>query len=308
MSLSTRMLLTLALVPLLLSTSGAVDSSSAEAAGVPGVRVDVMIDGRLAREYYANERIYVEAKKAREYAVRLSNDTSERVAVALSVDGLNTIDASHTSARDAAKWVLAPYESITVNGWQVSGEHARKFVFTSEERSYGAWIGDTRNLGLISAVVFGERTLCCREPVPYSHRHGDRDDRGAERSRSADETRSAPRRGAGKAGAPAQSAPEAEDRAPEPTAGASSSRSYEPRLREKKEDRAATGSGRKLRNEVVWTEFEMSPDPIGSVSVRYGFRDELVELGVLPQPHRSLDRREAAHGFAPDPGGAGCCR
>jgi hypothetical protein len=309
MSPFTRPLLALLAVPMLLCGGAAVAPPSAEAAGVPGVRVDLLIDGRLAQEYYANERIYVEAKKGREYAIRLSNDTPERVAVALAVDGLNTIDASHTAAKDAPKWVLSPYETVTVSGWQVSTEHARRFVFTSEERSYGAWVGDTRNLGLISAVVFGERTRCCREPVPYTRRSDDnRDWEAREGAASADE---APRAGTGKS-APARG----EAPASEPSADASGARSGSSRgsstaqrwkNNKQEEERAATGSGRRLQNEVVWTEFDLEPRPIGSVDVRYGFRDELVELGVLPPPHRALDRREAAAGFAPDPGGR-CCR
>lgn len=304
MSASTRIALALLLLPLLLPATGLVDPSVADAAGVPGVRVDLLIDGRLAREYYANERIYVEAKKGREYAVRLSNDTAERVAVALAVDGLNTIDASHTRAKEAPKWVLGPYETITVSGWQVSTSHNRKFVFTSEEKSYGAWVGDTRNLGLVSAVVYGERTVCCREPVPYGGRYDDRD-MDWDLESSADEAprrnkKSKPRPHAG-AQAPAADAAGA--------ARGRSSRAYEPAPRKEAEERAATGTGRRSKNEVVWTEFELDPNPLGSVNIRYGFRDELVELGVLPppRPRRSLDRREAARGFAPDPGGR-CCR
>ena len=51
---------------------------------------------------------------------------AERVAVALSVDGLNTIDARHTSPWNASKWVLEPYETITIGGWQMSSERARR--------------------------------------------------------------------------------------------------------------------------------------------------------------------------------------
>lgn len=303
MSLSTRLLVALMALPMLLS--GALDPATAEAAGVPGVRVDLLIDGRLAREYYANERIYVEAKKGREYAIRLSNDTADRVAVALAVDGLNTIDASHSSARDAAKWVLSPYETITIDGWQVSGGHARKFVFTSEERSYGAWVGDTRNLGLVSVVVFGERTRCCRDTPPPVRYYEDADERAMDRSSSS--RRPSPRGGSGKA-SEADPEPQAESADASASPRSSSAGDYAPaRKRNKQEERAATGSGRKVRNEVVWTEFDLEPTPLGSVNVRYGFHDELVELGVLSPPHRSLDRREAAAGFAPDPGDR-CCR
>ena len=54
--------------------------------------------------------------------------------IALSVDGLNSIDAKTTSAREASKWILGPYESITIDGWQTSSSTARRFFFATEKR------------------------------------------------------------------------------------------------------------------------------------------------------------------------------
>ena len=81
-----------------------------------------------------------------------------RVAVALSVDGLNSIDAKHTTAWNASKWVVGPYQTIRIGGWQMSSERARRFYFTTERDSYAAKLGQTANLGLISAVFFREQT------------------------------------------------------------------------------------------------------------------------------------------------------
>jgi len=119
--------------------------------------VDVLVNGRPLAEYYARGRTYVEALQGAEYELRLRNDSPDRVAVALSVDGLNTIDARHTSAWNASKWVIEPYQTITISGWQMSSARARRFYFTNERDSYGAKIGQTENLGVISAVVFRER-------------------------------------------------------------------------------------------------------------------------------------------------------
>ncbi len=302
-------------VPLLMAGGSSLGPAEAEAAGVPGVRVDVLVDGKLAREYYANERIYVEARRGKTYSIRLSNDSSERVAVALAVDGLNTIDGTHGSALEAAKWVLGPYEVVDVTGWQVSSAKARRFVFTSEERSYGAWVGDTRNLGVISAAVFGEREFCCEKPHVSRNRDtnrlGSRAGSGARHDHYDDDAvaMESEEAGEGRVGKSKRSsgpvAQEPSSTSADRSAGASS-RSYKPRP---KKERAATGSGRKVRNEVVWTEFDLDPSPRGTVSVRYGFRNELVELGVLPppRPRYDLDRREQASGFAPDPGSR-CCR
>src|SRR5690349_19763984 len=83
----------------------------------PNFEVDVLVNGRPLQEYYARGRTYIEALQGAEYEIRLRNDSYDRVAVALSVDGLNTIDARHTSAWNASKWVIEPYQTITISGW-----------------------------------------------------------------------------------------------------------------------------------------------------------------------------------------------
>ncbi|MEO8585676.1 MAG: hypothetical protein ABI584_05915, partial [Acidobacteriota bacterium] len=139
----------------LLLAAGAANASSPS-----GFGLDVLVAGSPRPEFAARGTVYVEALKGHDYALRLSNPTGSRVAVALSVDGLNTIDAKHTSARDARKWVLAPYETVVIPGWQVNSAVSRKFVFTGERGSYGAALGKTEDLGIIEAVFY-------REKLPY---------------------------------------------------------------------------------------------------------------------------------------------
>jgi len=136
------------------------------AAGTPGVvatasepvsNVEILVGGTPQHRYAHQGRWYIEALKGREYAIQLRNPYDVRVAVALSVDGLNTIDARQTTAADARKWVIDPYGTITISGWQTSRTEARRFEFTTEERSYAQALGKTANVGLITAVFFKER-------------------------------------------------------------------------------------------------------------------------------------------------------
>src|SRR4026208_1311566 len=124
----------------------------------PSAGVEIMVKGVSQPKFVHSGRLYVEALKGREYAIRLRNPYPVRVAVALSVDGLNSIDARQTTASHARKWVLGPYQTVTISGWQTSAAQARAFEFTTEERSYGQALGKTANLGMISAVFFRERT------------------------------------------------------------------------------------------------------------------------------------------------------
>jgi hypothetical protein len=236
-----------------------------------GYSVEVLVDGRPLTEYPARGTTYVEARRDAEYAVRLSNQTSRRAAVALAVDGLNSIDARTTSARAAAKWVLEPYESIVVEGWQISSESARRFYFTTESHSYGAWLGETANLGVIEAAFFRERRPDRIVQAPAQKREGS----------------------SSRPGAPV------EPEALEDSARRRSDETFEP------DDYAATGIGRKVDNPVRRIRMDLEKRPAASFRIRYEYREQLVRLGVLPWPWAPdpLTRREQANGFAPDPYG-----
>ena len=130
---------------------------TAAASNISGFGMNVLMGDDARPEYSARGRVYVEAVRGADYSIRLTNPTPYRVAVALSVDGLNTIDAKHTSPGSASKWILEPYESTVIAGWQVNDQTARRFFFTGENRSYGAYLGQTENLGVIEAVFYRER-------------------------------------------------------------------------------------------------------------------------------------------------------
>ena len=238
---------------------------SASSARPASADVDLLVDGAPQARYAHDGRWYVEARKGREYAIRLRNPYPVRVAVALSVDGLNTIDARESSAADARKWVLGPYETVTISGWQTSQTEARRFEFTTEERSYGQALGKTANLGLVSAVFFKERVPTYRPDTAN------------------DNARPSPR----------PSAP-MEREAPAAGAGASATK-------QSADEYAATGMGRRTGHAVEQVWLDLEDTPAQAVNIRYEFRPQLVRLGILPEatPADRLQRRERARGFEP---------
>ena len=238
--------------------------------------VQLLVDGRPLEEYGARGRTYVEARPGAEYEVRVRNSLPYRVAVALSVDGLNTIDARHTSAWNASKWVIEPYGTITIGGWQMSSHRARRFYFTSERDSYGAKLGQTANLGLVTAVFFRERRPM---PVPITPPYPIYKDDGR-RSRGEDAPSNAP-----SAGARAESADKRQSNVMRPQI---------------EEEYAATGIGRSVQNDVRFVNMRLDSRPAAEVTLRYEYYPALVRLGILPRRYERADtlrRREDARGF-----------
>jgi hypothetical protein len=243
-----------------------------------GFEVQIMVDGRPLDEYAAHGRSYVEAIAGAEYEVRIRNPLPYRVAVALSVDGLNTIDARHSSAWNASKWVIEPYGTISISGWQMSSERARRFYFTSERDSYGAKLGQTSNLGVVSAVFFRERRPY---PIPVTPPPGQRPlykEEGRDRNSEAPSSgTNSPGRGEDSATArKGQIAPQPDD------------------------EYAATGIGRSVHNDVRWVDMDLDSRPAAEVTIRYEYYPALVRLGILPRRYErpdALRRRESARGF-----------
>ncbi|HMG76696.1 MAG TPA: hypothetical protein VK582_24680 [Pyrinomonadaceae bacterium] len=247
-----------------------------------GFSIEVLVDGRPLAEYAARGRRYVEALENAEYEVRVHNPTGSRVAVALAVDGLNSIDARHTSAWDAHKWVIEPYGTIHVRGWQMSGESARRFYFTTERDSYAAKLGQAQNLGLITAVFFRERrpvTFTQATPRPPYTEDRARDERTAPEPKTMGE-------------------PSASNQGGRDAAKQRSLPSYPP----PDDESAATGIGRSVRNDVQWIKMDLDSRPAGEITIRYEYRASLVRLGIIPRDYprpNVLDRRERAQGFEP---------
>ena len=74
-----------------------------------------------------------------EYSIVVSNPLPVSVAVAVSVDGLNTIDGEAGRLADGAKWIINAHSSITISGWQTGDSHRRRFVFSDPRYSYARW-------------------------------------------------------------------------------------------------------------------------------------------------------------------------
>lgn len=133
-------------------------------------------DGSRYREHMERGGAHLKVRPQEEYSIVVQNPLPVRAAVAVSIDGLNSIDGARSTPRRARKWMIDPHGSITITGWQINSESNRKFVFTQDSGSYAQWREGregkpyTRNLGVIGVAWTWNRAeldLALHPPKPF---------------------------------------------------------------------------------------------------------------------------------------------
>ena len=192
-----------------------------------------------------------------------------------------------------AGYVFDGGSSYEISGWRKSDSEIATFVFTSPPGSYAERTGRMANVGVIGVALFRERlpVLSYAPPITYS----------------------APTAGAptAQAGAPATPAP-----VPAPPARSSSARAAAPgaALAEINSSRQlvqqlGTGHGQREYSHVDHTEFaRLQPQPNEIIRIRYDSLDNLVAMGIVPQPYRAPPSLNPFPGsgqpqYVPDPPG-----
>lgn len=137
----------------------------------------VKSNGRHYREFPENDRIMLKVRPNEEYSIVVRNPLPVRAAVAVSIDGLNSIDGKRTTPGAAKKWIIGPNSTITIAGWQTSKQTLRKFVFTEQTAAYAQWKEEkegkkyTQNLGVIGVAWFwngNELETALHPPQPFA--------------------------------------------------------------------------------------------------------------------------------------------
>lgn len=241
------------------------------------VDVDVVDrdSGHWLPEYVHRGRIYVPGTPGHRYAVRLTNQTGERVLVVLSVDGVNAV-TGETAAPSQAGYVLSPWQTTEISGWRKSLDDVAQFHFTDLPDSYAARTGRPDNVGVIGIAVFRERAYPVPYPMPAPPPVAD----------------AAGNQAGAKAAAPAAARESAADSAYGGIA---------------RQQRIGTGHGAREWSPVGRTDFvRASRHPAQVTQLRYDDHGSLAALGVLPRPSpywRGDEPRAFPDGFVADPPG-----
>jgi hypothetical protein len=120
---------------------------------------------RLFSGFATDGRNYAVGESGHRYTIVLRNNTSFRLEVVVSVDGLDVLDGK-AAAFAKRGYIMDPRGELEIDGFRQSMDAVAAFRFGSVRGSYaGQKTGDTRNVGVIGLAVFNEVGT---NPVPWS--------------------------------------------------------------------------------------------------------------------------------------------
>jgi hypothetical protein len=219
------------------------------------------------------------------YAVRLVNNSRERVLAVVAIDGVNVV-SGETAAVGQRGYVLEPWQRTEITGWRKSDDEVAAFEFTSLANSYAARTGRPQDVGVIGVAVFREAPMAeVSNAAPASA--------APARPDGLAQSKAAPAAAAGTlAPPPAQEAQRARD------PGGETADAARPQPRGVPE-RLGTGHGARESSVVRITTFQRaSTQPEQRIEIRYDSLDNLVAAGIVPPPRVATT---APHAFPADP-------
>ncbi|HSW06799.1 hypothetical protein [Aquabacterium sp.] len=259
--------------------------------GLASLEVFDRDSGQVMPIHHHQGRQFVPGRPGARYALRLRNNTGQRVLVVLSIDGVNVV-SGETADWHQTGYVLDPGRSYDINGWRKSNTEVAGFEFAPIERSYAALTGRPGNVGVIGMAAFRERYVPPPQPPmpiapPISQRR-----EGAAADAAAPPAPAAPAQRSAQAGAMNESRAEGKIAAEQDSAGS----------------RLGTGHGQREWSVTQRTQFQRaSSTPEQVVQLEYDSLERLVAAGIVPAPQASHAYTRPRPfpsnqpGFVPDP-------
>lgn len=255
-----------------------------------GYAVDVEVydrsEQRVLPVYEKDGQRWIVGTPGHDYSLRLRNRTGRRLLTVGSVDGVNIV-TGETASPSQSGYVLGAHGYLEVGGWRKDLSRTASFYFTSLPDAYATRTGRPDNVGVIGIAVFRERPVPIAESRAPSYADPPYRDE-ARRAAGPPATLSAPA-APGAASADPGVVRERAESAPAPRAAPS----------------LGTGHGRIEDSPAQRTAFTRdSSTPAEVITIRYDRLENLVAMGIVPQPHvaRWADPFPRwRSGFVPDP-------
>ncbi len=156
-------------------------SAAPAAAPIAGQTVTVTLEspgmGPLPAALFGGS-LYYAGQDGQQYAIRIANNTAQRVEVVVTVDGRDVVSGALGDYRKQRGYIVEPFGQVVVDGFRQSMEQVAAFRFSGLGESYTALQGTPQHAGVIGIAVFEERASrkpsgplatgpAAREPTPF---------------------------------------------------------------------------------------------------------------------------------------------
>jgi len=135
-------------------------SAAPAAAPIAGQPVTVTLEspgaGQLPAALFGGA-LYYAGQDGQQYAIRIGNNTAERVEVVVTVDGRDVVSGALGDYRKQRGYIIEPFGQIVVDGFRQSLDQVAGFRFSGLGDSYTALQGTPQHAGVIGIAVFEER-------------------------------------------------------------------------------------------------------------------------------------------------------
>jgi hypothetical protein len=245
-----------------------------------GYQVEALVDGSPTQTFWHEGETFVLGHLGERYTIRVSNHTSRRVEVVVSVDGRDVIDGKPGDFARKSGYLVPAWGQVEIDGWRLSQEQAAAFRFSSVADSYATRMGSARNVGVIGVAIFPERVY--RPPprpiypaIPYRYDEERRFDGYHSKRAGNDAIGLAP---APSSSAPAQ-APLADKAPAEAKTRSAAGEAYAPR---RSRPGLGTEFGEAVSSHIREVEFVRanSSEPAAVLGLRYNDRTGLIAMGI----------------------------
>lgn len=102
-------------------------------------------------------KTFVAGEHGDRYEIRITNNTSSRVEVVVSVDGRDAVSGKLGNFATQRGYVLEPFGTAVIDGFRTSLQQVAAFRFSSVEDSFTGRLGTPQHAGVIGVAVFKEQ-------------------------------------------------------------------------------------------------------------------------------------------------------
>jgi hypothetical protein len=116
--------------------------------------VNLLINNKPVREFYHNDRFYVEARQNSEYSIRIKNNSYKKIMAVLSIDGIDVLKGKPANEVEYG-YVINSHMSTEIKGYRIDDNNVANFKFDDGKVSYSTQVEQKFNKKKLEKVKQG---------------------------------------------------------------------------------------------------------------------------------------------------------